>query len=131
MRLIGVYCQTSGSFLILDGLHPTVATGYSGAPGFVNDGTKEHLPNRGPIPRGRYLVGEPHEHKKLGPVAMTLFPHGHSAQGRSGFMIHGDNAKLDRSASQGCVILDRASRLQLAAAVREAGELVPYIVVMK
>ncbi len=34
--------------------------------------------------------------------------------GRSAFLIHGDNAKKDKSASEGCIILGPALRQQIA-----------------
>lgn len=130
MRLIGVYCQTSGSFVVLDEVQPVTALGYSGRGAGLNNTTFEHKPNLGPVPRGRWLVGEPHAHSRLGPLCMTLFPHGHSAQGRSDFMIHGDNGRGDRSASKGCIVVDRDARTRLAALVKKNDE-VPYILVVR
>jgi hypothetical protein len=34
--------------------------------------------------------------------------------GRSGFLIHGDNSKGNSSASNGCIILPRWARLEVA-----------------
>lgn len=134
-RLIGVFVQTSGTFVLLhhDDDLTTAHAGYSGAPGGVNNPTMEHLRNVGPIPRGRYLVGAPHRHPRLGPVAMTLWPHGHGAQGRSDFMIHGDNSRRDRSASRGCIVLDRDVRDLIANAVNDADHVgaVPFILVVR
>lgn len=83
-----------------------VATGYSGAPGSVNNSNAEGIANVGPIPRGRWQIGaiEAH-HPHLGPNVMSLTPVGHSAHGRSAFYVHGDNALGNRSASNGCIIL--------------------------
>jgi hypothetical protein len=39
------------------------------------------------------------------------------AYGRTLFRIHGDNDLLDHSASDGCIVLGRAYRTQIAAAV--------------
>lgn len=135
LKLIGVYVQTSGTFVLLHHEDDkTVAyAGYSGAPGGLNNTTLEHKPNLGPIPRGRYLLGDPHDHPRKGPVVMTLFPHGHSAQGRSDFMIHGDNAKGDRSASKGCIVLDRTARAAIAERTTEAAYagFLPFIMVVR
>ena len=34
-----------------------IDTGYSDAPGYINDSNSEHLSSRGPIPRGVYMIG--------------------------------------------------------------------------
>lgn len=36
-----------------------IATGYSGAPGHINDTASERLKSKGPIPRGTYIIGPP------------------------------------------------------------------------
>ena len=46
---------------------------------------------------------------------MRLDPSGHSARGRDGFLIHGDNQALNRSASQGCIVLGLGLRKLIAA----------------
>lgn len=43
---------------------------------------------------------------------MRLTPIGHSALGRSAFMIHGNN--VQNNASQGCIILGPTLRQQIA-----------------
>ena len=134
MRLIGVYSQTSGSFLaIRDYRVCEPMDGYSGNGAGLNNTLFEHKRNLGPIPRGRYLVGTPHQHAKLGPVVMSLFPHNHSAQGRDGFAIHGDNGRGDKSASKGCIVLAREDREFIAETVRlaEKAEELPYIIVLR
>jgi Protein of unknown function (DUF2778) len=80
--------------------------GYSGAPGSVNNPANESIANTGPIPRGRWHIGnmEPH-HSHLGPHVMSLTPVGHNAHNRTAFYIHGDNELLNRTASNGCIIL--------------------------
>jgi hypothetical protein len=45
---------------------------------------------------------------------MHLTPVGHNANGRTRLYIHGDNAALNHSASEGCVILPRDIRLRIA-----------------
>jgi hypothetical protein len=87
--------------------------GYSGAPGSVNDSTKEHVKNHGPIPRGVYQMLPPVQSKKVGPMAIPLRPVEHNARGRSAFMIHGDNSKGNQSASEGCIIMYRVVRRRL------------------
>ena len=100
-----IYHQTTGHLIHKEKL---VATGYSGAPGHVNNPESEHLHDRGPIPRGRYKIGPIGMHKtskgKEMRLAMPLKPLGHVAYGRTHLLIHGDNKKNDRSASEGCMI---------------------------
>jgi hypothetical protein len=106
------YYQSSGA---LKHNGHQVAIGYSGAPGAVNNPGQEYVHSIGPIPRGRYHIGrlEGH-HGHLGPNVMHLTPVGHNAYGRTRLYIHGDNAALNHSASEGCVILPRDIRLRIA-----------------
>lgn len=69
----------------------------------------------GPIPTGQWSFGTAFDHPRLGPCVMHLTPApGTDARGRSGFFIHGDNARADRSASHGCIVADHATRLAMA-----------------
>jgi len=90
--------------------------GYSGA-GLTavtgrNNPAMQNTPNQGPIPTGMYQIGLPYTHPQKGPVVMSLTPVGHNALGRSGFLIHGNNAQ--NNASQGCIIMGLAIRQQVA-----------------
>jgi hypothetical protein len=49
----------------------------------------------------------------LGPYVIALEPVGHSALGRSGFKVHGDNAFQNFSASEGCIIATREDRKRM------------------
>jgi hypothetical protein len=69
----------------------------------------------GPIPRGRYRIGPQYAHPSKGPVTMALSPVGHTAQGRTHFLIHGDSIRHPGAASEGCIVLDRAARQAIAA----------------
>jgi hypothetical protein len=40
---------------------------------------------------------------------------GTDTRGRAGFLIHGDNTAMDHTASHGCIILPRATRLTIDA----------------
>ncbi|WP_442789675.1 tlde1 domain-containing protein [Novosphingobium sp. SL115] len=106
------YEQTSGRLLWRRGdSFRFVATGYAGAPGFVNDPDADHLRQRGPIPRGQYWIRE-RKHSRFQSPAFFLDPfEENEMHGRSGFWIHGDNARLNRSGSTGCIVIgwhDRA-----------------------
>lgn len=95
-----------------------IVWGYSGFGISRNQPEREDMAGEGPIPRGRYMIGPPHESKRVGPVAMRLHPVGHTAHGRSALMIHGDNRT--HSASRGCVILPRTVREEIGRAVLSA-----------
>lgn len=107
-----VYSQSTGLFYIedFDGNRAAFARGYSGFGVDRDDPDAEGKAGRGPIPRGVWKIGVPVHHIRLGPLAFPLQPIGHDAYHRSEFFIHGDNRRGDKSASTGCIILDRPSR---------------------
>lgn len=105
-----IYHRSTGS-LFRNGMVVSEASCYSGAPGHINDARSEAVVGKGPIPIGVYWCLAPRRHPTLGPVAIPLDPAGSNEMfGRSGFYIHGDNVKQDRSASQGCVICNATTR---------------------
>lgn len=110
-----VYEQATGRFLWRCGASVRlIATGYAGAPGFVNDPYADHIRSRGPIPKGLYRI-VPREHPRFAPPALFLAPEpGNAMHGRSGFYIHGDNARGDQSASSGCIILPKGVRERIS-----------------
>lgn len=91
-----------------------VAVGYSGRGEGFNAPYAERVAGIGPIPVGRWAIGKAFHHRRLGRVAIPLVPVGHDAHGRSGFYIHGDNARMDHTASSGCIILDYHTRLRIS-----------------
>jgi hypothetical protein len=105
------FCQSTGELLLGE---EAIGRGYSGAGEGLNAPEKEAVRNVGPIPAGEWIIGEPFEHETCGPLSMRLTPRGHAANGRSGFLIHGDNARGDKSASRGCIILSRELRQKIA-----------------
>lgn len=112
MELFLVYSQSSGVMYLgdHDNNRITLARGYSGHGTSINDPDSEGFVGRGPIPRGVWKVGSPVSSDRMGPHCIPLSPVGHDAYHRSGFYIHGDNRHGDRSASTGCIILDRNIR---------------------
>jgi len=105
-----IYRRSTGS-LFRNGLPVSEAQCYSGAPGHINDARSEAFVGKGPIPIGVYWCLAPRRHPTLGPIAIPLDPAGSNEMfGRSGFYVHGDNVKQDRSASQGCVICNATTR---------------------
>lgn len=90
--------------------------GYSGFGNGVNNPALESARDIGPIPTGSYIISAFFDdvstpfHMGKGPLVCHLTPNQHAALGRSGFMIHSDNASLNHTASHGCVILARFAR---------------------
>lgn len=106
------YEQSSGR-LLLDG--ELIATGYSGHGAGVDNATLENVPDVGPLPRGKYMIGTAIQDPLTGPVSMHLVPDGTNEMfGRGGFLIHGDNSACNHTASEGCIILPREVREQIA-----------------
>lgn len=109
------YDPATGAFAIWNGGNPVhVATGYSGNGDGLNNPALEHERAVGPLPQAVWRIGAPTKHQRLGPNAFPLTLAFGSAYGRSGFFIHGDNRKGDRSASSGCIVLGPKDRQKIA-----------------
>src|SRR5450432_1024973 len=107
------YSQTTGA-LTRDGV--PIGKGYSGNGDGLNNPAMQGVSAMGPLPRGTYTIGPPFVDPGKGPVVMRLTPNPVAEQfGRSGFLIHGDNAAMNHTASHGCIILARPLREQVAA----------------
>lgn len=94
-----------------------IGRGYSGVLGPCRDNPDcEGQSAQGPIPCGlwRMTVAKPVE-RFTAPV-IRLLPWQHTARGRTGFLIHGDNKAGD--ASTGCIVMGFATRVRVAEAVR-------------
>jgi hypothetical protein len=117
---VWTYRQGSGE-LLHDGV--VVATGYSGNGECMNCAARQDVPNHGPIPRGKYVIGERHDTEAHGPVVMRLTPDpGNEMYGRSGFLCHGDNST--HTASEGCIVLPRPIRIAMAASADRTLEVI-------
>jgi hypothetical protein len=90
---------------------------YSGHGPGVNNPAFEAEHNIGPLPAGTYSIGPAKDPIDiLGPVALPLTPIGGQEMfGRSAFFIHGDNASMNHTASDGCIILPKTIREYIAA----------------
>lgn len=101
-----LYVQSTGDFFLGSRY---VETGYSGAvPDGKNDPTKECVRNVGPIPRGYYTISAAVSSPTAVSLPLNADNSGYCSPARSGFLIHGDNST--GTASQGCIILSRATR---------------------
>lgn len=109
------YHQSSGLLYLADSDlgRALVARGYAGKADGLNNPDAEHIVRVGPLPRGRWRLGSPIDHPRLGPLSIPL-TRAEIPYGRSGFFIHGDNARADFSASSGCIILPRSVRAWVA-----------------
>ena len=112
------YEQSTGTLAVRNGpWRCPVLSGYAGAPGYVNDPDAQCLRNRGPLPRANYTMRVVPHHRFAAP-AIALSPQdGSDLCGRSGFFIHGDNSKGNRSASEGCPIFPRREREWIASMI--------------
>ena len=91
--------------------------GYSGHGVGLNNPAMSDVKDVGPLPAGLYLICVFVDHPIVGQLAAELIPHSDNEMfGRSGFFIHGDNAAMDHTASDGCIILARGQRELIAAA---------------
>lgn len=82
---------------------------YSGSKDYYNDEKYVDKKSEGPIPPGKWEVTEICSSK--GPLTCRLSPcAGTATHGRSGFLIHGDNSKMDHTASEGCIITKKDCR---------------------
>lgn len=106
------YSQKTGNLSYND---KVVGLGYAGFGEGVNNPAAQAIPDVGPIPRGFYNIGVAFTHPKAGPITMRLTPkEGTDTFGRSGFLIHGDSASMDHTASHGCIIQNRSVRAAIA-----------------
>lgn len=112
-----VWDQSAGT-LSRDGA--LVSRGYSGKGRGKNNPALQGVRGVGPLPRGRYRIGQPRTSQRTGPFVMDLFPIDatpndtvHDVTGRSAFQIHGDSVRNPGTASSGCITLPRAIREQI------------------
>lgn len=96
--------------------------GYSGKGEGKNNGSCESVRNVGPVPRGDWTITIDDSGRNPGlarPVLRLTPDKGTETYGRSGFLIHGDNST--GTASEGCIILNRAARELIAKRVKAEG----------
>lgn len=98
-----------------------IGTGYAGYGEGVNNPADQAVPNIGPIPQGMYDIGPAFTHPTAGPMTMRLKPRPETNTfGRDGFLMHGDTASMDHTASHGCIIMNRTVRATVAVSTDRA-----------
>lgn len=90
-----------------------IGSGYSGHGEGVNCPEKELVQDVGPIPCGLWSLSFPYKDDHRGPICFRLTPMTYRGP-RSGFLLHADNSKGDRSASEGCIIMAHDVRQAVA-----------------
>jgi Protein of unknown function (DUF2778) len=93
-----------------------IGHGYSGSQTDFNKPAFQQLHTQGPIPQGTWLIGLFYDDPGgKGPLVARLSPGQFTDTfGRSGFMIHGDNAALNHTGSEGCIVLAHDLRQAIA-----------------
>lgn len=103
-----VYQQSTGILTFPDG---RFAMGYSGHGEDRNVASGQDHKDTGPIPRGKWRLGESFTHPTLGPETIPLIPEPDTETfGRWGFYMHGDSIAHPGEASHGCIALPEAPR---------------------
>jgi hypothetical protein len=106
------YEQSTGAMFDPNGV--LVGNGYSGSGAGRNNAEMESIHNVGPIPHGEYTMGEPVTSHVHGPYAIPLAPDiENEMYGRDGFLCHGDSVIAPGTASEGCIIQARDTRIKM------------------
>jgi len=89
--------------------------GYSGQPQYKNDPTAVAIKGEGPIPPNVYRMSAIFDGGKKGKYVCRLTPLISSLMfKRDGMMVHGDRIDAPGTASDGCIIQGRATRLSMS-----------------
>lgn len=87
---------------------------YAGAVGYYNDPSQQCVKNKGPLPAGKYKIGNPFQHTTAGSYVLRLTADSSNNMcGRDGFLIHGDSKKNPGTASSGCIITSISDRITI------------------
>lgn len=109
------YSQSTG--ILSHGGEP-IGKGYAGHGEGLNNPKLEMVHNLGPLPKGTWEIGLFFDDKHLGYCVAALRPTSQDVFGRGGFFIHGDNKRMNHTASDGCIILSKTLR----ELIRDSGE---------
>ena len=118
------YRQSTGELLDPNGL--PVTSGYAGNGWGKNNPAAQDQHDVGPLPIGKYQIGNPYASPKTGAITLNLTPDPQNDMyGRAGFRIHGDSLEHPGAASDGCIILERPYRMLLGASEDHELEVTP------
>lgn len=108
-----IYVQRTGRLLAQNG--SLLAVGYAGHAEGKNNPAMQDVHNVGPLPCGGYTLCAPVDTHAHGPYVLFLTPDlTNQMFGRTVFRIHGEKLALPPgSASEGCIILPHAARVQM------------------
>lgn len=111
-RNMWTYKQSTGE--ILDASMVVVGRGWAGQREGKNNPLFESVPDIGPLPSGKYAIGEPYLNPKTGPYTMDLIPNPSNTMfGRSVFRIHGAAFLHPEFSSEGCIIQIKPVRVAI------------------
>lgn len=117
-----IYVQDSGA--IYDETGSKIAFGWAGNHAGRNNPDMQTVPSVGPLPIGLYDVGPWGDAKSvpgypahLGPLVASLTQVEGQTFGRSGFYLHGPGGADPANCSHGCIVIPRAMREVVAAAL--------------
>ena len=124
------YNQGTGEINHVDGqgVVTSIGFGYAGRGDGLNNSSKQFESNLGPVPAGSYRITAQDNYRtgkgtRLS-ASMRLVPlPGTKMGGRAGFLIHGDNARRNNSASHGCIVASLGLRNQIGTAVAQGDDI--------
>jgi hypothetical protein len=118
-----IFQQSTGNFFDPSGKR--IDIGYSGMGLGKDNPEMEDVQNIGPLPIGKYIIGDAINGTHLGPMALPLTPvQGNIMFGRSGFFIHADSVVHPGQASEGCIVLSNAARSEIDESVDKTLEVI-------
>lgn len=124
-----LYEQQSGR---LYRAYELIGVGYAGHGVGKNNPRYQAVPFVGPITCGRWRIGKPYHHPRLGVLCFDLTPEpGTETFGRSEFRLHADSIHDPGNASEGCIVQSHDVRQSIAdnLPVDDLLEVVPCLVV--
>jgi hypothetical protein len=99
-----IYSQSTGRLTTEIG--SLIGFGYAGYGQGKNNPKMQSVHDVGPLPVGKYFIGEPYVSKNTGPFTIPLNPDpANEMFDRSDFKIHGDTIDAPGTASHGCIIM--------------------------
>ena len=126
------YEVSTGRWLSPEG--DLVGVGYAGGnhgqnPEGRNNLSLVSMEDIGPIPPGRYRIGKPYTHSRLGPLTMNLYPAKENEMyGRRDFRIHADSIKKPGEGSDGCPTASHDVREMIGRSLDRYLDVVPGLV---